>query len=80
MKKTIFVFTALALSVASHQAVACDWGAHASNSNATVVVCDNKGCAAVPTTQQAATTEPTTPKVADELTNPTRLTAADQRD
>ena len=80
MKKTIFVFTALALSVASHQAVACDWGAHASNTNATVVFCDDKGCAAVPTTPQAATTEPTTPKMADELTNPTRLTVADQHD
>ena len=79
MKKTTFVFAAFALSAASHQAVACDWGAHASNNNATVVVCDKSGCRAAPTTQQAATTEPTTPTVADESANPAPLTVADQR-
>jgi len=79
MKKMIFVFAAFALSAVSHEAVACDWGAHAANSNATVVVCDKGGCAAVPTAQQAATTEPATPKVADESANPTPLTVADQR-
>jgi hypothetical protein len=31
MKKITFVFAGFAISVASHQAVACDWGAHASN-------------------------------------------------
>jgi hypothetical protein len=79
MKKMIFVFAAFALSAVSHEAFACDWGAHAANSNATVVVCDKGVCAAVSTAQQAATTEPTTPKVADESANPTPLTVADQR-
>jgi hypothetical protein len=79
MKKLILVFAAFALSVASHQAVACDWGAHAANKNATVVVCDHSGCAAAPTAQQAAATQPTTPKVANETANPVPLTVADQR-
>ncbi len=79
MEKFSFVFAAFVLSAVSHQAVACDWGAHAANNNATVVVCDSSGCAAVPTAQQAATTEPTTPKVADEPANPAPLTVADQR-
>ena len=79
MKKITFVFAAFAISVASHQAVACDWGAHASNNNATVVVCDKSGCVAAPTTQQAAATEPTTPKVTDESANPAPVTVADQR-
>ena len=67
MKKMTLVFAAFAISVTTHQAFACDWGAHAANNNATVVVCDKSGCAAVPTGQQAATTEPTTPKVADKI-------------
>jgi len=79
MKKLIFVFAAFALSAVSHQAVACDLGAHAANNNATVVVCDKSGCPAVPTSQQAATSEPTTPKVVDESANPAPLTVADQR-
>jgi hypothetical protein len=78
MKKFSFVLAAFALSAVSHQAVACDWGAHAAN-NATVVVCDSSGCAAVRTAQQAATTELTAPKAADESANPAPLTVADQR-
>jgi len=77
MKKMFFVFAAFALSAVSHQAMACDWGVHARNSAATVVVCDNSGCAAVPTAQEAATTEPTAPKVADESAAP--ITVADWR-
>ncbi len=77
MKKITFVFAAFAIS--SNQAVACDWGAHAANNNAMVVVCDNSGCTAVPTAQQAALTEATTPKVADESAKPAPLTVADQR-
>jgi hypothetical protein len=80
MKKMTFVFAAFAISVTSHHAFACDWGAHAANTNATVVVCDKSGCAAVSTTQQAATTDPATPKVADESANPVPLTVADRRD
>jgi hypothetical protein len=80
MTKMIFVFAAFAVSVASHQAMACDWGAHAADNNATVVVCDKSGCTAVPTTQQAATTEPTTPKAADESADPAPLTVAEQHD
>jgi hypothetical protein len=79
MKKITFVFAAFAIAIGSHQAVACDWGAHAAN-NATIVVCDNSGCAAPPTAQQAALTEPTTPTVAEESTKPAPLTVADQRD
>ena len=38
------------------QAVACDWGAHPPPTGATPqsLFCDNKGCAALPTTQQAS--------------------------
>jgi hypothetical protein len=79
MKRMIFVLAAFSISTMSHQALACDWGAHAANSNATVVLCDKSGCTAVPTAQQAATTEPTTPKVAVETANPVPLTVADQR-
>ncbi len=79
MKKTLFVFAAFAFSAVTHQAVACDWGVHAGNSAATVVVCDNSGCAAVPTAQEAATTEPAAPKVADEPANPAPITVADWR-
>ena len=77
MTKMIFVFAAFAVSVASHQATACDWGAHAANNNATVVVCDKSGCKPVPTTQQAATTEPTTPKDAGKSVDPAPLTVAE---
>ena len=48
MKKMIFVFAAFALSAVTDQAVACDWGVHADNKAATVVVCDPqrlRGCA-----------------------------------
>ena len=79
MKKMLFVFAAFALSAVSHQAVACDWGVHASNSAATVVVCDTGGCSAVPTAQEAAATEPAAPKVADESANPAPITVADWR-
>jgi hypothetical protein len=79
MKRMIFVFVAFSISTMSHQALACDWGAHAANGKATVVVCDKSGCTAVPTAQQAATTEPTTPKVVNEPPNQTPLTVADQR-
>ena len=61
MKKIVFVFAAFALSAASQQALACDYGVHAHNSASTVVVCDNNGCAAVQPAQEAAV-----PKVTDD--------------
>jgi hypothetical protein len=71
MKKIVFVFAAFALSAATHQAMACDWGVHAHNSSATVVSCDNNGCTAVQPSQEAAATETAAPeapapKTADE--------------
>jgi hypothetical protein len=66
MKKLVSVLAALVVSVVSHQAMACDWGAHAANNRATVVVCDNNGCAAVPTAQQAAAPEPARSTVAND--------------
>jgi hypothetical protein len=71
MKKIVFVFAALALSAASHQALACDWGVHAHNATATVVACDNNGCAAVQPTQEAAA-----PKVTDEAASQAPTTVA----
>ena len=61
MKKIVFVFAAFALSVATHQALACDWGVHAHNATSTVVSCDGNGCTAVQPAQEAAA-----PKIADE--------------
>jgi hypothetical protein len=61
MKKIVFVFAAFALSVATHQALACDWGVHAHNATSTVVSCNGSGCAAVQPTQEAAA-----PKSADD--------------
>jgi hypothetical protein len=71
MKKIVFVFAAFALSAATHQAMACDWGVHAYNSSATVVSCDNNGCSAVQPSQETAATETAAPeapapKTADE--------------
>jgi hypothetical protein len=71
MKKIVFVFAAFALSAATHQAMACDWGVHAHNAPASVVSCDNNGCTAVQPTEQAAAPEAAAPqapapKVADE--------------
>ena len=78
LKTLIFVFAAFALSAVTHQAGACDYGVHADNAAATVVVCDNGACAAVPTAQEAAATEPAAPKVADEPTDPAPITVADR--
>ena len=71
MKKIVFVFAAFALSAATHQAMACDWGVHAHNATSNVVSCDGNGCTAVQPTQEAAAPEATAPeapapKVADE--------------
>ena len=66
MKKIVFVFAAFALSAATHQAMACDWGAHAHNSPATVVSCDNNGCTAVQPSQETAAPEAPAPKMADQ--------------
>jgi hypothetical protein len=73
MKKIIFGFAALALSAATHQALACDWGLHADSSSATVVACDNSGCAPVPPTQQSAA-----PTIADEAASPTPTAVAEK--
>ena len=53
--KTVLVFAALALGVAtSHQAVACDW-MHEANQGSTTIVCANGRCEGV---QQTAKLEP----------------------
>ena len=73
------MLAALALgTAATQQAVACDWNQlHANSSPATVVVCDNGSCRAVEpsTTQQAATTAPTAPTIA-EPSDPASVTVA----
>jgi hypothetical protein len=77
--KTITLFAALALGAAmTQQAVACDWGLHADNTSATVVVCDNGACRAVEPSiaQQAATTEPAAPTVPAEPASPAPVTVA----
>ena len=79
MKKIPFAFAAFALWAVTHQAVACEWGVHAGNSAATVVVCDNSGCSGVRHAQEATTTEPVAPRVADESANPAPITVADWR-
>ena len=45
---------AFALAVSTANSHACDFGMHAANATPVVVVCDGNGCAAAPTTQQAA--------------------------
>ncbi len=52
--KTIIAFAAFALAAAaSHQALACDYHAHAAAQNSTVVACAGENC----TAQQPATEE-----------------------
>jgi len=54
MKKIVFVLAVFALSAATHQALACDWGLHAYTAAPTIVACDNSGCAPLPPAQESA--------------------------
>jgi hypothetical protein len=72
MKKIVFVLAAFALSAASHQALACDFGLHARNAAPTVATCDGSDCTPIPSTQESAAA----PKVADETASSTPTTVA----
>lgn len=73
MKKLV-VLAALALALGTaHQAVACDFGAHATNETSVVVATTE-----APTTQAAAKSEPAAPTVAtDQLQAPPPVATAD---
>jgi hypothetical protein len=75
MKKIVFVCAAFTLFAATQQAPACDWGLHAHDAAATIVACDANGCAALPSTQEAAAPE-STDKSADQATSPAPTTVA----
>ena len=71
MKKLV-ILAALAFGTV-HQAVACDYGAHAASATPVVVATTE-----APTTQPAATPEPATPTVAtDQPLAPPPVTTAD---
>jgi hypothetical protein len=71
MKKIVFVLAVFALSAATHQALACDWGLHADSAAQTIVACDNNGCAPVPPAQESASV-----KTAHDAASPAPTTVA----
>jgi hypothetical protein len=73
MKKIVFVLAVFALSAATHQALACDWGLHTDSAAQTIVACDNNGCAPVPPTQESAAA-----KAADEAASSRPTTIAEK--